>query len=154
MEFKRVTLPPQHYLYLERECRMADIAEHMGTAFGELLDFMARHGIQPSGAPMAVYPKMPSGEEIFFECGMIVSAKDAGKAERLVKSATLPEGPAMTCTHVGPYSELNRSHHALWDHMRAEGLDAGMPIWELYVDDPEKTAPEELRTEIYRHIAR
>lgn len=152
MEFHRVTLPAQHYLYVERECPMAEIADNMGTAFREIFDFMARHGIQPSGAPMAVYPSMPADNEVFFECGVIVSAHDAGKAEGLIKSASLPAGDAMTVTHVGPYSELNRTHHALWEHMHAEELDAAMPVWELYVDDPDKVPPARLRTEIYRHI--
>ena len=153
MKFERVTLPEQPYMYVERACPMAEIGQHMGTAFTELFDFFARHGIQPQGGPMAVYPSMPSADTVRFRCGALVRAEDLGKGERMVQGGTLPEGPAMKTVHVGPYSTLNQTHGALWDHITEEDLDAAMPVWEIYIDDPQKTPEGDLRTEVYRALS-
>ena len=55
-------------------------------------------------------------------------------------------------THVGPYSNLNQSHGALWKYMETEGIPGAMPVWEIYIDDPDGTDEDKLRTEIYRAI--
>ncbi len=153
MEFERVMLPEQPYLFVERECEMSEIGQAMGSAFAELFDFLARHGIQPQSAPIAVYPQMPSGSSVRFHCGAFVSPGDLGKADRLVYGATLPEGPAMKTVHVGPYANLNQTHQAMWDRITEEDLDGAMPIWEVYVDDPQKTPEAEMRTEVYRALS-
>ena len=87
-----------------------------------------------------------------FRGGVLVSAEDAAKAAGSIKTDKLPEGEAMTATHVGPYANLNLSHGALWKHMEDNGIPGSMPVWEIYVDDPGEVAEENLRTEIFRKI--
>ena len=78
-QIKRVAGVAQDVIQLDAPCPVAEIGQHMGTAFNELFDFFARHGIQPQGGPMAVYPSMPSADTVRFRCGALVRAEDLGK---------------------------------------------------------------------------
>ena len=154
MEFERKSLPEQHYVYVDREASFAgnEIAEAMASGFGAVFGFTAQKGVTPLAMPMSIYMDMPSGDTMRFRAGVFVSAEDAGKAEGEVKSAVMPAGDAIKGTHVGPYASLNQSHKALWDYFDENGLEKAMPVWEIYIDDPQGTPEAELRTEIYRAI--
>lgn len=153
MEFIRKKLRRQSYVYVDREVPYGpEIAQAMGSAFGEVFGFVHGNGIKPKSMPMSVYIAMPDGPNLHFRGGVIVTAKDAAKATGNIKADKLPGGEVMHVVHTGPYENLHLSHQALWKHMEDEGIPAAMPVWEIYVDDPEKTAPDALRTEIYRAI--
>ena len=131
---------------------MADggaIAEAMGSAFGQVFAFAQENGIAPQSMPMTIYLEMPTDGKMSFRGSVMVSDQDAAKATGDIKAAQLPEGEAMTTTHLGPYASLNVSHRALWDHIENEGLTKAMPVWEIYVDDPTTVPEAECRTEIY-----
>lgn len=152
MDFARKSLQTQHYIYVDREVPYGpEIADAMGSAFGEVFGFIGKNGVSPLSMPMSVYTGMDP-EILRFRGGVIVSAADAAKASGNIKSDTLPEGDVMHVTHLGPYHNLNKTHQALWKHMETEGIPGAMPIWEIYVDDPGEVAEDQLRTEIYRTI--
>ena len=141
MEFERKSLPEQHYVYVDREASFAgnEIAAAMASGFGAVFGFVGQKGVTPLSMPMAIYMEMPSGDKMQFRAGVFVSAEDAKKAEGDIKTAVMPAGDVIKGTHVGPYASLNQSHKALWDHVESEGLGKAMPVWEIYIDDPEKT---------------
>lgn len=149
MSFSRKTLEPQHYIYVDREVPYGpEIGPAMGSAFGEVFGFVAANGITPLAMPMSVYTGMDP-DILRFRGGVIVSAEDAGKATGQIKADTLPGGDVMTTTHLGSYDLMSETHKALWAHMEAEGIKGGMPVWEIYIDDPDTVAEADLRTEIY-----
>ncbi len=149
MDFVRKTLPDQHYLYVDRECEYGPgIAEAMGSGFAEVFGFVGSQGITPVSMPMSVYLGMDP-KILRFRSAVMVSPQDAEKAEGSIKADILSSGDVMTVTHVGSYDNMNKTHEAMWDHMKAEGIPGSMPVWEIYIDDPGDTAPEKLRTEIY-----
>ncbi|WP_044006443.1 GyrI-like domain-containing protein [Jannaschia sp. CCS1] len=153
MEFTRKTLPAQPYIYVERECAYGpEIADAMGSAFGEIFAFVGQSGITPLSMPMSVYTGMDP-KILRFRGGVIVSTDDAAKAEGAIKSDALPAGDVMHVIHKGPYDTMNLTHKALWEHLEAQGTPGTMPTWEIYTDDPGDTAPEDLRTEIFCTIA-
>ncbi|MBY4895260.1 GyrI-like domain-containing protein [Rhodobacteraceae bacterium N5(2021)] len=152
MEITRKTLPAQPYLYVDRECPFGpEIADAMGSAFGELFAFVGQAGVSPMSMPMAIYTEMDP-KIMRFRGAVAVSTEDAEKATGTVKSDTLPGGDVMHVTHTGPYDQLRQTHETLLAHMEAEGIKGTMPTWEHYIDDPGDTAPEDLRTEIYYKI--
>ena len=68
----------------------------------------------------------------------------------------LPGGPTLRFTHVGPYERLA----ATYGEITAWLIDRGhmstaaewirfSPMWEEYIDDPDTTPPDRLRTYIY-----
>ena len=153
MEFTRKTLPTQSYIYVEREVPYGpEIAEAMGSAFGEVFGFIGQSGITPLAMPMSVYTGMDPSI-LRFRGGVIVSPEDAAKATGNIKTAKLPAGDVMTVTHVGAYDEMNKTHQAMWAHMKENEIESSMPIWEIYVDDPEKVPAEKVRTEIFCALA-
>ena len=155
MSIQRTTLPEQHYVYVEREASYdgAEIAEAMGSGFGEVFMFTEQSGIERLSMPAAIYMDMPAGDKMAFRTAIFISAEDATRATGNIKAATMPAGDVMTTTHTGSYATMNQSHQALWQHMESNAIPAAMPVWEVYVDDPTTKPEGEVRTEIYRKIA-
>ncbi len=154
MDFTRKTFPAQPYLYVDREVDYdgPKIAEAMGSAFGEVFGFIGQNAITPLAMPMSVYLVMDHSR-LRFRGGVLVSAEDAARASGNVMADSLPAGDAMCATHVGPYANLNQTHQALWNHMKEQSIEAAMPVWEIYADDPQEVAEDKLRTDIFRAIA-
>ncbi|KAA9010132.1 GyrI-like domain-containing protein [Histidinibacterium aquaticum] len=151
MAFDRITLPPQSYLYVPRESAMTPeaMSEAIGSGFAEVFGFCGTRGITPLSAPICVYFDMT--DPIRFHAGVVVAEGDAVKAADPVQAGVLPT-EAVAGVHVGPYSSLGQTHQQLWDYARGEGLEVGMPVWEVYLDDPGEVAEEALRTEIFRAV--
>lgn len=145
----------QDYIYVEGRAPMSDgaaIAKAMGDAFGQAFGFLQQSGITPLSAPISVYTEMP-GAEMTFRSGFFVVAEDAAKAAGDIKAAQIPACSALHALHTGPYMSLNQTHGAIWDHAKAQGLSNAMPVWEIYIDDPQETDAESLRTEVYHALA-
>lgn len=152
MEFERVVLEEEPYIYVDKEVPYGpEIAQAMGAAFGEVFTFATKQGLTPLSAPMSVYVGMDP-KILRFRGGVKVSANDAKKVTGPIKADALPAGPVMMGVHKGPYQNLNQSHGAMWDHMKAKDIPGTFPIWEIYIDDPGEVAEDNLRTEIYRAI--
>ncbi|MFI1381423.1 MerR family transcriptional regulator [Embleya sp. NPDC020886] len=64
------------------------------------------------------------------------------------ESSVLPEGPALTTVHIGPYAQLPLAYHALLGRMHAEGLRATGPAREEYLVTPNEADPEDLTTRV------
>ena len=154
MEFRRVELPEQHYLFVERTATYdgSSIAEAMSSGFGEITRFAQQNGIERLTMPSAVYVDMPGPNGMTFRAAIFVKAEDAAKAGGDIKAGIIQAGEVYTATHSGSYANLNQSHNALWEQMDTDGALKAMPIWEIYADDPTLVHEAECRTEIFRAI--
>ncbi|MEL7548093.1 MAG: GyrI-like domain-containing protein [Pseudomonadota bacterium] len=154
MEIKRITLPQQHYLYVERTATYegSSIAEAMGSGFGEVTGFAEQHSIERLTMPSSIYVDMPGPNGMTFRAAIFVKAEDATKANGNIKAGVMPAGDAYTATHRGSYATLSQSHNALWGQMDTDGVLKAMPIWEVYADDPTLVPEAECRTEIFRAV--
>lgn len=154
MTIERVTLPDQHYLYVEGEAGAdgSGIAEAMGQGFGQVYTFVAEREIKPISMPAAIYVEMPSPDGMFFRLGFFVTADDAARAQGEVQAGVIGGGDAFKAVHTGPYPELHKTHGAIWEHMDKVGAERGRPVWEIYVDDPMETEPAQLKTEVFRMV--
>lgn len=154
MIIEEMNFETQDYVYVAGEAAMTDpeqIAQAMGAAFGKAFEFMEAAEVSALSPPITVYTEMP-GANMTFRCGFFVASEDASKAEGGVQADQIPEGKALHAVHVGPFTNMNQTHGALWAHAKANGLSSAMPVWEIYIDDPNETDEDELRTEIYHSL--
>lgn len=142
-----------------------DMGRAAKQAYGELLPAVQAAGLAPRMAScIALFPDTPQGSDdqqarllggVVFDHAL---AEGCGTPSRpdiaLTGSLAWTEvdaGRYAVFRHIGPYSELHRTWTAIYrDWLPATGhalRDA--PPFELYVDDPQTTPPERLRTDIY-----
>ena len=125
--------------------------EEIGPWMGEVLPAIFGHvmgnGGAPAGMPFALYDMV--GDHIFdVEAGAPVAAHVAETDE--IKQSTLPAGPAVKLTHLGPYETLSAAHTTLHKWLEENKREAAGRPWEVYVTDPE-SEPDNTKwvTEVY-----
>jgi effector-binding domain-containing protein len=124
---------------------IAEMPQHMGAAFGDVMGYLTRTGIQPEGPAVATYT--PQGEGVFdVAAGFLVAAAIEGDGH--VVPVDLPAGEVATTLHVGPYEGLPQAYEAIQAWMQAMGREPGMTMWEEYLTGPE-VPPEQTRTIVY-----
>ncbi|RPE13947.1 hypothetical protein EGT74_10670 [Chitinophaga lutea] len=111
----------------------------------------------PSGEPLAQVPR----EEWFWKLSIqlpgFVTANDCKQAVALAGNRKLPyldelvyeQLPptlAVQLLHIGPYSEETPSHEKLYHYINQHHLDVNGAHHEIYINDPNKTPGERLKT--------
>lgn len=153
-EFTKTAVQSTPYLYVERSCSMdpSDISATMGTAFKDVWDYMQRTDIRPAGPALSVYYTYDP-ETMRFRSGFVVAKADLGRAAGEVKGDVTPSGEALSFTHIGSYATLRDDYAKMMEYVEAEGIEIGVPAWEIYVNDPSQTPEDELRTDIFVALA-
>jgi effector-binding domain-containing protein len=125
-------------------------AAALGAAFAELGGFIAQHGIEVTGQPMAI-------SRAWDETGYRFDA--ALPVDRLperpgagIGTGLSPGGRAVRIVHRGPYALLPATYEQLAAFMAAHGLRQGPVSWEHYISDPGNTPPEKLLTHVYFQV--
>jgi effector-binding domain-containing protein len=130
------------------------------AAFDEFLPIIGRRllevGGQIVGAPFARYHGMAAGE---FDVEIGLPATGIGGLPALANAASgevgssqLPGGRMAVYVHTGPYAGIGRAWDMLNAWLAAQHLAAAAPGWDSYVDNPDDTPAERLRTEIVQPI--
>ncbi|WNO11136.1 AraC family transcriptional regulator [Teredinibacter sp. KSP-S5-2] len=95
-------------------------------------------------------PDETPSEEIRYDACVTVPQNYQASGEG-VDVKTLEGGRYATITHFGPYEKLSDTYRALYGKwLKDSGYEAAdKPCIEIYMNDPESTAPEDLVTDIY-----
>jgi effector-binding domain-containing protein len=140
------TLPKHDLAAVKFRAAVAEMPQQMGAAFGAVMPYLTRNGIQPEGPAAALYT-MTSREEVFdVAAGFLVAAPIEGDGH--VVAVELPAGEVATTTHVGPYESLPRAYAEIQGWLAQHDRRPADTMWEEYVTGPE-TPPAETRTIIY-----
>jgi AraC family transcriptional regulator len=121
-------------------------------AWGQLYDWAARnHFVGPGTIGVgASYddPELTPPEEIRYDACLTCNENFNSNGE--VSVQMLGGGKYATCIHRGPYRGLKRSfRQILREWIPQSGrLPRQAPCLEIYIDDPDKTPEEDLRTKI------
>lgn len=132
-EVEQVELIEQPAAVVSAQVAMSQIAEFLGGAFGEVIAVLSAQGIEPAGAPFALYSP-PSEEGFAIRAGFPTSAPvtAAGRVEPL----TLPGGPGLRVMHVGSYDAVAGAYRAIEEYMDANSLGPADAPRESYLDEP------------------
>ena len=138
-------LPLQHTVYSRSRTPVSELSNKMGEAYGQIMTFLGQSGETPAGAPYAAYYNMDM-EDLDVEIGIPVSKPLT--PEGVLKAGEMPAGKYASCVHTGPYQEIHPAYDELGKWMEAEGLEATGVAYEVYLNDPGETPPEQLLTEV------
>lgn len=122
------------------------LPEVMGPSYGKILEYLGPKGIQPSGPPFVAYHNADM-TALDVEIGFPVASRLEGSGD--VKPGKIPGGRAAVIVHTGPYDTIRESYAALSTFITEKGLEMEPFCYEVYLNDPRETPPQELKTEIY-----
>jgi len=142
-EVKEQTTQPT--LAIRTRVSVQDLPQTLGGAYGAIAQYLGELGEQPVGPPFAAYHNMDM-QNLDVEMGFPVSRKLASRGD--IQAGEIPGGKAATCLHTGPYGEIEPAYDALSQWIKDNGYEATGVAYEMYLNDPEQTAPQELQTQI------
>lgn len=114
----------------------------------------AAAGGKAAGPPFAMWhcaTQTEKGNLFDMEAGVPVSEPLAGNDE--IKPSTLPSGKLLQVTYTGHYDGLTDAYNEVMQWMKRNGHESAGAPWDWYIDDPEHTSPENLRTLICWPVA-
>jgi effector-binding domain-containing protein len=147
------SISPRRYVGVRRVVKRDGLGPLYGEVIPRLSSWLSERGIAPAGPPMLVYHSVNRETgEFDVEAALFVSAPMDGEGD--IGVGETAGGEALFALHVGPYSTLGDTWHAVF--ARAEHLKRPVTksSWEVYVNDPSRAEPAALRTEIYVPIDR
>ena len=142
-EIKELSLKPA--LSIRARTPVQELPQVLERAYGAIAQYLGELGEQPAGPPYAAYYNMDM-QNLDVEIGFPVSYKLSGKGD--IQPSEIPRGKAAACLYTGPYSEIEPVYHALSKWINDNGYEVSGVAYEMYLNDPRDTPPEELKTQI------
>jgi len=144
-----VDLAARHLAVRRFRGDLTTIGQQMGEAFGAVMAYADRAGVQVQGPALAVYDMHPDGK---FEvaAGFPVSAPVNGDGD--VVPYDLPACEAATTTHIGSYNDLGSAYAAIEAWVKENGREPlSSVMWDEYWSGPE-VPQDQARTEVFQPL--
>lgn len=123
------------------------IGDDIAAGFGSLMHALGREGVAPSGAPLIVYHDVID-EETEGDIEICVPVAEAVAGDSEVYGRELEGGTMAATVHRGPYEEIAPAYHTVTGWISEHGHEIAGPPREIYLNDPQVAAPEELLTRV------
>jgi len=125
----------------------------IGDAFMRIADYGRRHKLEGPGTQViGVYhddPKAKPESELRSDAGLSVPSDYEPSKDDDVRMVDVPAGEYACLVHEGHYSTLGKTYGAVMEWMKENGRTmADKPCYEVYLNTPRDTAPDDLRTEV------
>lgn len=144
MEIK--TIEPTKSLAISVTIPAENLSQTIGALYGEIGAYMQRKGITMSGAPYVLYHNMDM-QALQIEAGFPVA--EEAEEEGRIRMSGIPGGKFVHCIHTGPYAELEKTYEKVMAFIKEKKLETKEWMFESYINSPENTPPEELKTELW-----
>ena len=135
----------QPTLTLRTRLNVQELQAFLGKAYGAVYQYLGGMGESPAGPPFAAYHNMDMAN-LDVEAGFPVSRPFPAKGE--IQAGEIPAGRAATCLYTGPYDKMIPAYEALTQWIKEKGVVPSGVSYEMYLNDPEVTPPENLMTQI------
>lgn len=133
----------QPTLVVRKRAPVDELPRVLGESYLAIMQYIMELGEEPVGPPFAAYHNMDM-QDLDVEIGFPVSGGLPGKGD--IRAGEIPGGKVATCLYVGPYDRVEPAYNALAKKIEEEGCEATGVAYEMYLNDPGQTPPEELRT--------
>ncbi|MDM8522515.1 GyrI-like domain-containing protein [Desulfococcaceae bacterium HSG8] len=137
--------PAQSTLSVRTKTSVENLPQVLGKIYCDIAQYLEEAGEHPAGPPFTAYYNMDM-QNLDIEAGFPVPGKLAGKGD--IQPGEIPEGKIATCVHTGPYNEMETAYKAISQWMIEKGYEPLGVAYEMYLNDPEQTPPQELKTQI------
>ncbi len=131
--------------------------DQIPQGYGALYGWVARHGLQPTGPPHAVYltpPTDESGREPEWELwSPIAETSDVAPDDEGIGVKHVPPHTVASTMYRGPYDAIEPAYRELMAWIAQEGYALVGPPEEIYLSDPDDVPPEQYLTEIRMPVA-
>ncbi|MEM9368241.1 MAG: SRPBCC family protein [Planctomycetota bacterium] len=131
------------------EGKLGSVSEAMTPCIQQATEAFESQSVSHCDSFMSVYhPSDIANGQVRFTTGWSITAGcSVGKP---LEKVTLPAGKALRLRHIGRYENLGNAWSGAYQFARYHKLKvAKSPGWEIYVNDPDDTATEELITDVY-----
>lgn len=135
----------QPTLSIRTKTSVEKLPQVLGKALSDIAQYLEEVGEEPAGPPYVAYYNM-NMKKLDLEIGFPVSKKIVGKGD--IKASEIPAGNTARCLYVGPYNKISPAYNALSKWIKDHGYKIKGVSYEIYLNDPNQTPPEELMTEI------
>lgn len=129
------------------ETNRSQIGEDIGRGFSMLMGAMGAASAHPAGAPLVVYHSVLD-EFTHGEIEICVPVAATVTSDSGVYTRDLEGGSVATTIHRGPYPELATAYGVVMGWISEHGYEIAGPPREIYLNDPQQVAPEDLLTRV------
>lgn len=148
-----VTIEARPIVYVSTQASSGDqqaIEKALGEANLAVIEFITKHSLEVSGAPLAISHAHEPGANRRFDAAIPLTALPPGLPEEgIVKLGATPAGKAIMMVHKGSYRTIDETYAKLRQRIKDKGLKEGKYFWEEYVTDSGEADEAELLTNIY-----
>ncbi len=141
---------PMRMAGVRASAHMSNVGPSMHAAVESATKLMQQNNLPTDGQMISVCHHLDMKKQILdFTSGFVIPAA-TGSLPSGLSEWSLPETKAFCVEHVGSYQNLGNAWSAANQHTRYKKLKQSKAgAFELYINNPENTAVEDLRTEIY-----
>lgn len=143
---------PQHVAATRVHTSLRRIGDDIGAGFGALMRVLGTEGVQSAGAPLIVYHDVID-EETDGDIEVCVPVVGDITGDGTVYGRELEGGTMATTIHRGPYEQIAPAYHTLMGWISDHGHEVAGPPREIYLNDPQTVAPDDLLTKVEFPIA-
>lgn len=112
---------------------------------GRLANYIVQCGENPDGPPYVAYYNMDM-QNLDIDIGFPVTKPLPAQGD--IQPTQVPSGPCASLIYKGPYSGIRAAYNSLTEFVKTQKRNVIEPVYELYLNDPSETPPEELLTQV------